>query len=87
MAKKGDSKRMSKIGRYPEKAVKVFLQLLDSVKANADYKGMDSENLLITHAYASQGFHKSSYQSQGRISGKKRQRKSAHIEIAVMEAR
>ncbi len=85
--RRGDAKMFAKAGRYPLRAVKAFIGLLNTVKANADYKGLDSENLLITHAFASQGFARMSYQSQGRISGKARKRKSAHIEIVVREAR
>lgn len=85
--KKGDSKMFSKIGRYPERCVKALMDLLESVKANADYKGLDSDNLLITHMFASQGFHKISNQSQGRIAGKRRKRKATHLEIIVQEAR
>ncbi|MCR4335893.1 MAG: 50S ribosomal protein L22 [archaeon] len=85
--KKGDSKGFTKIGRYPKRCLAAFVELLESVQANADYKGLDSENLLITHVFASQGFQRTSYQSQGRISGKRRQSKSAHLEIVVMEAK
>ena len=85
--RKGEAKMFAKAGRYPFRVVKAFIGLLNTVKANADYKGLDSENLLITHAFASQGFARMSYQSQGRISGKARKRKAAHIEIVVREAR
>ena len=85
--KKGDAKGMSKSGRYPKRTVKAFMEILESVKANADYKGLDSDNLLISHMFASQGFSRVSYQSQGRISGKKRQKKSVHLEVVVLEAK
>ncbi|MAG18036.1 MAG: 50S ribosomal protein L22 [Candidatus Diapherotrites archaeon] len=85
--KKGASKGFTKIGRYPKRCLTAFVELLESVQANADYKGLDSENLLITHMFASQGFQRASYQSQGRISGKRRQNKSTHLEIVVMEAK
>lgn len=85
--RKGDSKGFTKIGRYPIRCLKAFVELLESVKANADYKGMDSDNLLITHMFASQGYKRVSYQRQGRISGKARESKSTHLEIIVTEAR
>ena len=85
--RKGDSRGMTKIGRFPKRTIEAFIELLESVKSNADYKGLDSDNLLIHHMFASQGFSRMSYQSQGRISGKKRQKKSTHLEIIVMEAR
>ena len=85
--RKGDSQMFAKAGRYPVRCVNALIELLQTVKANADYKGMDSENLLITHMFASQGFARMSYQSQGRISGKARKRKSTHLEVIVREAR
>ena len=84
--KKGEAKGFSKVGRYPDRCIKAFIELLENVKANADYKGLDSENLLITHMFASQGFARRSYQPQGRISGKMRKSKSTHLEIVVREA-
>jgi len=83
--KKGDAKGFSKSGRYPTRCVKAFIELLEAARSNADYKGLDSENLLIQHMFASQGFARNSYQSQGRISGKRRKSKSAHLEIIVRE--
>jgi large subunit ribosomal protein L22 len=37
-------------GRYPVKAAKEFLRLLDNLEANAEYKGMDLDRLTIMHA-------------------------------------
>jgi len=83
--RKGKARSFTKIGRYPKKLAENFLKILVSLKANADYAGLDSENLLIIHGFASQGFSRATYQSQGRISGKKRKRKSTHIEIVAVE--
>ncbi len=85
--RKGKAKSFTKSGRYPQKTAKVFLDLLRDVKANADYKGLDAENLLIIHAFASKGFRRLSYQSKGQIGGKRRRRKSTHVEIIAREAR
>ncbi len=85
--RKGKAKSSTKTGRYPIRTVNVFLNLLNTVKANADYKGLDAENLVITHAFASQGFRRISYQSQGRISGKRRRKKSIHLEIIAREVK
>ena len=85
--RKGEAKMFAKAGRYPMRVLDAFVELLNTVKANADYKGLDSENLLITHAFASQGFQRMSNQSQGRISGKGKKAKSCHLEIIVREAR
>ncbi|HLD58530.1 MAG TPA: 50S ribosomal protein L22 [archaeon] len=83
--RKGDSQSGVKSGRYPKNACMAFLDLLNSAKANADFKGMDAENLIIVHAFASQGFKRSSHQPKGKISGKPWKRKSAHIEVIVRE--
>ena len=84
--RRGDARSFTKSGRYPVKVAKIWLGLLQSVKANADYAGLDPDNLLITHAFVSQGYRRYSYQNQGRIGGKRRLKKAAHIEIAVREA-
>ncbi|MDD5148213.1 MAG: 50S ribosomal protein L22 [Candidatus ainarchaeum sp.] len=83
--RKGESRSGVKAGRYPQKVSKAFLGLLNSVKANADFKGLGTENLLIVHAFASQGFRRFAHQPKGKIAGKGWKRKSAHIEIVVRE--
>ncbi|MBI5554108.1 MAG: 50S ribosomal protein L22 [Candidatus Diapherotrites archaeon] len=85
--RKGAAQEGSKTGRYPERTAQVFLSLLQTVKANADYRKMNSENLLIHNMFASQGVARISHQAQGRISGKRRKRKSAHLEIVVVEGK
>ena len=39
-------------GRYPVKAASEMIKVLDSVEANAVFKGLDLEKLKITHAVA-----------------------------------
>ncbi len=85
--RKGEAKGWTKVGRYPIRTVNGFIGLLEGVQANADYKGLDSENLIITHMFASQGFARIGYQPQGKISGKKRKKKAVHLEIVVTEGR
>jgi large subunit ribosomal protein L22 len=85
--RKGDSKKGVKSGRYPEKTLKVFLDLLNSVQTNADFKGLDEEKLNIIHAFASKGITRYSYQSKGKIGGKSRRKNATHIEIIVSEGK
>ncbi|MBI4043778.1 MAG: 50S ribosomal protein L22 [Candidatus Diapherotrites archaeon] len=85
--RKGNSYSFVKSGRYPKNACRAWLKLLESVKANADYKGLNADQLLVVHAFASIGFRRYSHQNQGRISGKRRRRKSTHIEVIVREGR
>ena len=42
-------------GRYPVQVARCFLKVLESVGANAEYKGLDKERLVITHVTAYQG--------------------------------
>jgi large subunit ribosomal protein L22 len=42
-------------GKYPVKVCESFLKVLESAEANAEYKGLDTEALVITHASAYQG--------------------------------
>ncbi|WP_458205797.1 50S ribosomal protein L22 [Haladaptatus sp. NG-SE-30] len=39
-------------GRYPEKASKAFIELIDNVVANADAQGFDGESMKIMHVAA-----------------------------------
>ena len=42
-------------GKYPVQTAKCMLKVLESAEANAEYKGLDKERLVITHASAYQG--------------------------------
>jgi len=42
-------------GRYPTKAAKTFLFLLEELEANAEYKGLDVDRLRIVHAASHRG--------------------------------
>ena len=42
-------------GRYPEKVAKAFLNIIQSAVANAEYKGLDAENMVIATISASRG--------------------------------
>jgi len=42
-------------GRYPVKAAKAILKLLNEAEANAEFKGLDIDNLWIVHAAAHKG--------------------------------
>ena len=85
--RKGESKSGVKSGRFPKNACTAFLELVGSAKANADFKGLDTENLLVAHAFASMGFRRRSHQSKGRIAGRPHRRKSAHIEVILREGK
>lgn len=42
-------------GRYPQKAAKEFLKVLKNVESNATYKGLDPENMRISHIATKKG--------------------------------
>ncbi|MGB9978364.1 50S ribosomal protein L22 [Methanobacterium sp.] len=43
-------------GRYPVKAAKQILDILKNAEANAEYKGLDTENLKIMHISSHKGY-------------------------------
>jgi large subunit ribosomal protein L22 len=43
-------------GRYPIKAAKEILKIIENAEANAEYKGLESENLKIIHSSSHKGF-------------------------------
>jgi large subunit ribosomal protein L22 len=43
-------------GRYPVKAAAQILKVLENAEANAEYKGLDAENLKIIHISSHRGF-------------------------------
>ena len=42
-------------GRYPQKAAKEFLKVLKNAESNAKYKGIDSDNIKISHIATKKG--------------------------------
>jgi len=72
-------------GRYPVKAAKHILRILEGAEANAEYKGLDTDRLRIIHASAYPGIKIKRYtpRAQGRSSPKFQT--LCHIEIALEE--
>jgi len=72
-------------GRYPVKAAKNILKLLDGAEANAENKGLDTDRLRIVHAAAYPGMKIKRYKprAQGRSSPKIET--LTHIEVALEE--
>ncbi|MBC7109759.1 MAG: 50S ribosomal protein L22 [Archaeoglobi archaeon] len=44
-----------KIGRYPQKAARAILKVLENAVNNAEYKGLDTQRLVIMHIAAKKG--------------------------------
>lgn len=75
----GHKKKMGP-ARYPEKASKQFINLIEAVEANAQFKGLNTSNLVIAHVSA----HKASKAwHYGRKS--RRKMKRTNVEIIVEE--
>ena len=69
-------------GRYPIKACKEILKLLESAETNAQFKGMNTGNLIIEHINAQQASRPWHFGRQRR-----RKMKRAHVEIILKESR
>jgi len=67
-------------GRYPQKAAREILNLLNGAEANAEHKGLDSKKLMISMIKANQG---SKIWRPGRIA--RRVFKRTNIDIEVKE--
>jgi large subunit ribosomal protein L17e len=71
---------------WPQKATKVFLDLLTNVEANATAKNLDLSKVTIVHAQANQAPHmrRRTYRAHGRVNAY--MSSPAHIEIIGEEA-
>ena len=67
-------------GRYPEKASKEFIKLIENAEANAQFKGLNTSNLVIAHISAHKGSKTWHYGRKTR-----RKMKRTRVEIIVEE--
>lgn len=67
-------------GRYPQKATKAFLKLIDSAQANAENKGLDVNKLIITEVVPTLGTRELHHGRQIRTMMKR-----THIKVKVEE--
>ena len=67
-------------GRYPEKASKEFIRLIEAVEANAQFKGLNTSKLIISHISASKASKAWHYGRKTR-----RKMKRTNVEIIVKE--
>ncbi|GAA5263178.1 50S ribosomal protein L22 [Methanocalculus sp.] len=72
-------------GRFPVKASHEYIRLLESVKKNAEYAGLSTENLEIVHAAANRGRSMKAIfpRAMGRATPKARE--TVTIEVIVRE--
>jgi len=72
-------------GRYPQKAARYFLSLIDTLEANAQDRGLDADNLKIIHTSAYVGRKLARYvpRAYGRSSPK--MGPMVHVELVARE--
>jgi large subunit ribosomal protein L22 len=72
-------------GRYPQKAAKEFLRVVINAENNAKYKGLDSENMRISHIATKKGhtFRGAFPRAQGRATPKNHE--TVSIEMVLEE--
>jgi len=72
-------------GRYPLKAAKQILKILEGAEASAEYKGLDTERLRIIHASAYPGMKLKRFTSRAHGRASPKFETLCHIEIALEE--
>jgi large subunit ribosomal protein L22 len=72
-------------GRYPEKAAQEILKILESVEANAEFKGLYADRLRIIHMAAHRGRVIRKYIPRAFGSASPYFKHMTHIEVAVEE--
>lgn len=72
-------------GRYPVKAVKHIVKILEGAEANAEYKGLDTERLRIIHASAYPGMKIKRYMQRAFGKSSPKFETLCHIEVALEE--
>lgn len=75
-------------GRYPKKAAKAILRVLESAQSNAEYKGLEADNMRIKLAAAHRGRIEKSYmpRAQGRSTPWNEQTTNIEIVLEEIEA-
>jgi large subunit ribosomal protein L22 len=73
------------VGRYPVKAAKHVLKVLEGAEANAENKGLDIDRLRIIHASVSQGMKVKRYKPRAHGRASPRFEILCHVEIVLEE--
>jgi large subunit ribosomal protein L22 len=72
-------------GRYPVKASKQILKVLEGAEANAEYKGLDTDRLRIIHASAYPGMKIKRFTPRAHGTASPKFQILCHIEVALEE--
>ncbi len=73
----------NKVGKYPQKAAHEILKILQNLQSNADFKGLDVENLRIVHIQAQKGVARRRRKPKGRY--KLWRSQLVHVQIIAEE--
>ncbi|KFB40805.1 AGAP001459-PA-like protein [Anopheles sinensis] len=73
------------VGRWPKKSAEFLLQLLKNAEANADYKGLDVDRLVVDHIQVNRApcLRRRTYRAHGRINPY--MSSPCHIELSLTE--
>ncbi|NHJ49437.1 MAG: 50S ribosomal protein L22 [Asgard group archaeon] len=72
-------------GRYPIKAAKKILEVLENAENNAEFKGLDVERMKIIHAASQKGMIIKRFFPRAQGSSSPKYNYMTHIEIAIEE--
>merc|ERR1711860_45749 len=73
------------LGRWPKKSAEFLLQLLKNAESNAEYKGLDTDHLVIEHIQVNRApkMRRRTYRAHGRINPY--MSSPCHIEVILAE--
>lgn len=72
-------------GRYPQKAAKEFIKILINAQANAEYKGIEPEDMKIAHIATKKGRVIQGYRARARGSSSPKNTETVNIEMILEE--
>ena len=72
-------------GRYPQKAAKEFIKVLDNLESNAEYKGMDLDRLKIINATVHKGVIVKRFIPRGMGRATPKNNILTHVELVAQE--
>merc|ERR1712029_1178187 len=72
-------------GRWPKKSAEFLIQLLKNAESNAEYKGLDTEHLVVDHIQVNRApkMRRRTYRAHGRINPY--MSSPCHIEVVLVE--
>ena len=70
-------------GRYPKKTAQAILDVIRHAQHNAEYKGLDSENMRIVHVSSSKGMKTEGFMPRAHGSSSPFNHETANIEVVL----